>query len=316
MVKNKKTIITLISKPLFLIIVLTISYQLLAPSAANAQTVPLQSLRITPIINDLQLTSGKPTTFPLTIQNLSSDPIGIHSEISGYDQIGEVPIYQQKPSEIINWTHLSKVAILLPPHSSKVITVTITPPRHLKPSGYYETIFLTPIINQENTPGSPIILSRIGTLILGTIGKLNYDDLAKKVTISLLTPSHTLINSFPKTISFTVNNYYFTHVDAKPFLTITPLFGKPQTTLIADKHVLPGSARIWQYQPHHEMPDIFYTMHLAVSVGGGKQVTTDTWFVVLPYKLIGIILIMVSILYLILAKPQRIGRAIQIIFKG
>ena len=95
-----------------------ISY-LLSLSVASAQTVPLQSIRVTPIINDLQLTAGKNTSFPLTIENLSSDPIGIHSEITGYDQIGEVPIFAQKPSKIINWTHLSNTDILIPPHSKK-----------------------------------------------------------------------------------------------------------------------------------------------------------------------------------------------------
>jgi hypothetical protein len=168
-----------ILKTLFVLVFFLYSLILNLKSAV-AQTVPLQSLKVTPIINDLQLTSGKLTIFPLTIQNLSGDPVGIHTTISGYDQIGEVPIYEQKPSGMINWTHLSKTDILLPPHSIKTITVTITPPQHLGPSGYYETIFLTPIVNQEVTPDSPIILSRLGVLVLGTIGKLDYNDLAKK----------------------------------------------------------------------------------------------------------------------------------------
>ncbi len=308
--KNKTTSIFFIS--LFLIL-----YSLIFNlKSAVAQTVPLQSLRVTPIINDLKLTSGETTKFPLTIQNLSSDPVGIHATLSGYDQIGEVPLYEQKPSEMINWTHLSKIDILLPPHSIKTIMVTITPPRHLGSSGYYETIFLTPIVNQQVTQGSPLILSRLGVLVLGTIGNLNYSDLAKKTTISDFSPSHQILNAFPKTISFTVNNYYFTHFDAKPFLTITPLFGKPQTTLLEDKHVLPGSARIWNYQQKTKWPNVFYRLHLALSVGGGKQVITDTWFIVLPYKPILYIIGILVILYFVFHKPQRFGRAIKIIFKG
>lgn len=311
--KNKTILLKI--NIIFFFCVLATSYQLLVPKV-SAQTVPLQSLRVTPIINDLQLTSGKATTFPVTIENLSSDPVGIHSEISGYDQIGEVPIYEQKQSAIINWTQLFKEDILLPPNSKKIITVTITPPAHLGPSGYYETIFLTPIVNQEIHPGAPIILSRVGVLVLGTIGTLNYNDLAKKVTINDFSPSHQIVNSFPKTISFTVSNYYFTHFDAKPFLTITPLFGKPQTTLIEDKHVLPGSARIWQYQPINEMPNIFYTIHLAVSVGGGKQVFADTWFFILPYKLIIIVLVLATVLYLVIFKRRRLKKALAILLKG
>lgn len=299
-----------------------VSY-VLSHTSAYAQTVPLQSLRVTPIINDLKLTSGKITTFNLTIQNLSNDPVGIHANISGYDQIGEEPLYEQKQSAIINWTHLSKQDILIPPHSSQSISVTITPPANLPPSGYYETIFLTPIVNQEIIPGSPIILSRVGTLILGTIGNLNYDALAKKVTISNFTPSHDILNTFPKTISFTVNNYYFTHFDAKPFLTITPLFGKAQTTLLPDKHVLPGSERIWQYQPRFNrgqpsslMPDIFYQMHLAVSVGNGKQVIADTWLIVFPYKLFIIVGVILIILFFVVFRRNRIKKFLKVLLKG
>ena len=295
---------------------LAASYQLLFPKTAHAQTVPLQSLRITPIINDLKLTPGKTTTFDLTVQNLSKDPVGIHAEISGYDQIGEKPLYEQKPSAIINWTHLSRQDLLLSPHSSQSITVTISPPAQLSPSGYYETIFLTPIVNQEFIPGSPIILSRVGTLILATAGTPNYDDLAKKVSITNITPSHTIVNAFPKTISFTVSNNYFTHVDAKPFLTITPLFGKSQTTLLPDKHVLPGSERIWQYEPQSMMPNIFYHMHVAVSVGNGKQVVADTWFIALPYKPLLLVAIFAAVPYFGVLKRKRLKKFLHILLRG
>jgi hypothetical protein len=310
MIKNK-TIILIINS-IFFLCILSANYQLLIPKTVKAQTVPLQSLRVTPIINDLKLFSGSPTTFRLTIQNLSKDPVGIHIDISGYDQIGEIPIIEQKPSAIINWTHVSKHDLLLAPHSSQAISVTINTPSHLPSSGYYETIFLTPIVNQDITPNSPIILSRIGTLVLGTIGTLNYDDLAKKVAVTNFTPSHTIINSFPKTLLFTVTNKYFTHFDAKPFLTITPLFGTSQTTLLPDKHVLPNSARIWQYQPTIPTNRIFYHMHLSVSVGDGKKVLSDTWFVVIPYKLFIIVVLLAFILF----KRNHITKATKILFKG
>lgn len=312
---RNKTIFLIINS-IFFFCALSTSCQLLVPKIASAQTVPLQSLRVTPVINDLQLVSGKTTTFPLTVQNLSSDPVGIHFELSGYDQIGEVPLYNQTPSLLSQWTHLSKQDLLLSPHSTQSITVTITPPSHLSSSGYYETIFLTPIVNQETIPGSPIILSRLGVLVLGTIGTLNYDDLAKKITVTDLIPSHTIITSFPKTISFTVNNHYFTHFDAKPFLTITPLFGKSQTILLPDKHVLPGSARIWQEEPQIVSPNIFYHLHLAVSIGDGKQVFTDTWFVVFPYKLFIIVIVVAVVLFFTFFRKKRIKKFLNVLLRG
>ena len=296
---------------------------LFIPSSAYAdtqttqpiETVPAQSLRVSPIINDLQLQSGKPTSFVLTIQNLSSNPVGIHVNISGYDETNGTSVFEQKPSQMINWTSLSQQDILISPYDEKKLTVTIAPPAHLPPSGYYETIFLTPIIHQELLPNSPIVLSRVGVLVLGTIGTLNYNDLAKKVTISNFSPHEMIVNNFPHTISFSVDNRYFTHFDAKPFLTITPLFGKPQTTLLEDRHVLPNDSRTWQYQPvsHHT---IFYQVHLAVSIGDGKQISADTWFIIFPYKELLLIMFVLFLIYLFTFKRKRLKKFVSVLIRG
>jgi len=305
-IKNTNKIVVLL---LFLVL-----YSLFfIPSSADAQTLPQQALRISPIINDLKLTPGKPTKFQITIQNVSQNPVGIHADINGLDALGDTPDVDQNPSAMVGWTILSNTDLLLGAKEKKSINVTINTPANIGESGYYETIFLTPILHQEQVAWAPIILSRIGVLVLGTNGNLNYDNLAKKVSITEMSPSQTLLNTFPMDISFSVVNKYFTHFDAKPFLTITPLFGNPQTILLTDKHVLPGSTRIWEYQPTTKTPDIFYRLHIAVSVGDGKQVYADSWFIVLPYKLIIIIVIIAAILYFGFFKRNRVKKAIKIL---
>lgn len=283
---------------------------------SHAQTVPLQSIRVTPVINDLQLIPGKTTTFKITVENISNNPLGIHAEINGNDVLGDTPDTSQKTSAMVNWTTLSKTDLLLGEKEIKSFTVKIKTPDNIGNSGYYETIFLTPIVNQQQTPSSPIILSRIGILVLGTIGNLNYDDLAKKVTVQNLNPSLHILDTFPQQISFTVSNNYFSHFDAKPFLTLTPLFGNPHTTLLEDKHVLPGSERIWYYEPAIEKSRIFYQLHLAVSVGGGKQIFANTWFIVLPYKSVLLLLICIVLLYILVIKRKRLKKFIEILLRG
>jgi len=300
---------------LFSLLLIPLPAHAASPTTQSVEAIPAQSLRVSPIINDLQLQSGKPTSFALTIQNLSSNPVGIHVTISGYDETSGTSVFEQKPSQMINWTSLSQQDLLIAPYDEKNLTVTIVPPAHLNPSGYYETIFLTPIIHQELLPNSPVVLSRVGVLILGTIGNLNYNDLAKKVTISNFSPNAGLLNKFPNAISFSVNNSYFTHFDAKPFITITPLFGKPQTTLLEDKHVLPNDSRIWQYQPASQH-SIFYRVHLAVSIGDGKQVYADTWFIVFPYKELLLIIFAVLIFYLAIFQRKRLKKFVTILLRG
>jgi len=289
---------------------------LIFASPVHAQTAPQQSLSVSPIINDLHLTPGKKTSFTLSIENISQSPVGIHAEIDGMDALGDTPIASQKLSAMLNWTNLSSTDLLLGQKEKKTILVTINTPKHIGQSGYYETIFLTPILHQEQVAWSPIILSRVGVLVLGTVGNLNYNDLAKKVSIATITPSEKIINSFPKTISFTTANSYFSHFDAKPFITITPLFANSQTILLSDKHVLPGSARTWQYQPTVPTNHLFYQIHLAVSIGDGKQITADTWFVVLPYKPTLLLILIAVLLYIGLAKRSRLGKFTKILVKG
>lgn len=291
-------------------------FEVLSPKLANAQTLPQQSLRVTPIINDLKLVPGKQTSFPLTLENVSQDSVGIHAEISGFDVTGETPLTDQKISAMVPWTHLSQEDILLNSHEKKTIWVRITLPKKIGQSGYYETILLTPMLHQKQLASSPVVLSRIAVLILGTVGNLNYDELAKKVSIIHIDPSHIILNSFPQTISFAITNSYFTHFDAKPFLTLTPLFGKSQTILLADKHVLPGNSRTWEYQSPIKTSINFYRLHLAVSIGGGKQIMADTWFMVFPYKIGFAILFVLLILVFVIIKRKSFGKFITILIRG
>src|SRR5260221_61288 len=179
---------------------LVASYQLPTPVAAFAAS-PEQSISVSPIINDLQLIPGKKTAFTVTIRNNNTSSIGIHAETTGYDITGESSIFQEKQSLMTGWTTLSQSDLLIDGKQSKTIIATIQPPANLKESGYYETIFLTPIFHQQETASSPIILSRFGVLVLGTVGKLNYNDLEKKVSVTDISPSFTILNAFPDTVS-------------------------------------------------------------------------------------------------------------------
>ena len=302
-----------ITKYLLVIIVLIAAYKV---SLVPAFAVSLrQSISISPIINDLQLIPGKKKPFTITIRNNNSTAIGIHLETTGYDITGDSSQFEQKPSVMTGWTTLSQKDILIDPKQTVTINATINTPANIKQNGYYETIFLTPIYHQQETANSPIILSRFGVLVLGTVGKLNYNDLSKKVSVTGLTPLP-ILNNFPKDISFNIANNYFTHFDAKPFITISPLFANSQTVLLSDKHVLPGSQRIWHYQPTVSKNHIFYQVHLAVSVGEGNQIFADTWFVVLPYQPILLGAAILILLYIGITKRKRLGKFIKILVKG
>lgn len=274
-----------------------------------------QHMKVSPVISDLQLIPGQPTIIDLSVENLSDSPLGIHAQISGVDETGQDVFANQKPSPLISWTNISEPDIILDPNSQKSITVIIAPPQDAKEGGYYETIFLTPIVSSQKEPTKPVVLSRVGSIIMATIGKLNYNDLAKKVSIKDFKPEKFILDKSPATLNFSVENKYFTHFTAKPFITLRPLLGQEETTLLEEKRVLPGTTRSWQFKAKTEKC-IFYRAELAVSVGEGHQILARTWIIMLPYKLILTILLLIGISYLILFKRNRIKKAIRTLLKG
>jgi hypothetical protein len=255
-----------------------------------------QSIRVSPIISDLQLTPDKPTTINLSVENLSDVSLGIHAEVSGMNEISQ-------------WTNIVSSDIVLDPLSQKTINITITPPKNAKQGGYYETIFLTPIISNKKESTSPVVLTRIGSIVLGTIGTLDYNDLVKKVSIQNFKPEKYIFDKAPAILTLSVENKYFTHFTAKPFLTIKPVFGQEKTTLLEEKRVLPGTNKNWKFEAAFGK-NIFYKAILAVSVGNGNQVFAETWFVILPKHTFWVIILFTVALVTLLTR-NRIKKALK-----
>ncbi len=272
-----------------------------------------QSLRVSPIINDLQLTPGKPTVIDLSVENLNETSLGVHAEVSGFDETSQDLFTDQHPSVLTKWTSISSPDIVLNPLSQKIIEITITPPKDAKQSGYYETVFLTPIVSSKKEPTSPVVLTRIGAVILATVGTSDYNDLAKKVSIQDFKPENYIFEKTPAALTFSVENKYFTHFTAKPFITIKPLFGQEKTILLEEKHILPGTGKSWKFQEAFGK-NIFYSAKLAVSIGNGNQILANTWFVVLPYEHILILILLLGIIFFAVFKKDRIKKAILALF--
>lgn len=275
-----------------------------------------QTLRVSPVINELDLSPGKPLTFDVTIENQSDVPVGIHADIFGLDETGQTEDYDQAISPLTNWTTVSPIDSIINPHSQNTLQVKITPPKDTKDGGYYETIFLTPIINKTLNQNAPEILNRIGVLVFGTVGKLNYDDLSNKVMIKEFKPTHFIFDKPPAELTFTVTNNYFTHSKFKPFLSIKPLFGKEQTKLLEEKYILPGRSKVWNYALPDSMNTIFYKSKLAVSVGAGHQIFAETWFVIFPYKILLESIIIIVLCLLILFRRKQFKKAVKILLMG
>lgn len=299
-------------KKLFLLLLLFIYIAL--PTAVHAQTIPQQFLEVSPIIEDLKLTPGQPTIYPLTITNKGDKPVGFHIDVTGIDPTTDsVQDYTHLTSPFLSWIKTEPTDLLVPPHDKNTFIVTIHTPANAKHSGYYATLFLTPFISNPLRPTGPVILERIGTLLLATVGKTNYDDLKHKVTIRDFGFGQTNITA-PNTISFTITNTYFTHFTAKPFLTFVTLLDKETTIMPIEKHVLPGSTRSWVIPIRTHWYTIYSSAKLAVSIGNGQQIFAQTTYINYPFIIC--ISLAICLLLLLLRRSKQLKKALKILFVG
>ena len=297
---------------------------LVLPSKAFAQNTQNQNanqsiksvLNISPIIIDTTLQKGKTQTFQIKVSNLLSQPLGINADIENFfptDQGDEGNFQNNSP--LIGWSTLSESNFIMDQGKDKTITMSIKTPANLKDGGYYDVVFFTPFYTKPIDNSSPTVLTKIGILVLGTVGKINYTDLKNKTSISELNLNPVYENR-NLDFSFRVQNSYFTHFSAKPFLTVFPLFGNDQTTQLTQKTILPGTSRLWTQTFTPDSNSIFYKVHLAVSVGQGNYIYRDGFFFVLPIKEIILLLAALLIIFVIKVRGKQIKKALRILLKG
>ena len=298
---------------------------LLQVNTAYAQNKPSQNdtkriksiINISPIILDTSLIKGTQIyTFKLT--NLLDEPLGVRVDVEDFSPYADETPTPNKviTSPIVGWSKLDNENLVINPKEKKEVTLKIDVPEKTKNGGYYEAIFFTPIYLRTDPTEPRNVVSRIGALFFGTLGPINYEDLARKVSIRDL-KLDPVLNSSKGEIKFSVENDYFNHFSAKPFLTISPLFGQSQQIELTEKRVLPGKARIWDEEFKVKSPrHLFYKANLAVSVGQGHYVYKSTYFMVFPWKPISIILITLLLIAFVSLRRKQFQRAFKVLISG
>lgn len=275
-----------------------------------------EAMQISPAIEEISISPGTPTSYQLTITNTADIPLGLHADVTTFQTPDEGHEDVLTPSPLITWTKVDPIDTIIDAHQQQSLTVTITPPKDLKTGGYYAGVFLTPFITKAKIPNTPIVLTRVGTLLLAQYGTTDYSHLKEKAKITDFSFTKPVFEQSPFSFNFTVRNAYFTHFTGKPFLTLTPLFGKSQRVQFEEKHILPGKSKVWAEQITPQKTALLYKATLAVSVGGGNYISKDTYVVMIPglhYILIAIILLF---LLLVATYHKRMTKALVILLRG
>ncbi len=276
-----------------------------------------QTIRVSPVIINLQLSPGKTLSQKVTIENLTSTPLPLRASLNDFVTGGEDGGYvfaDTKTNPLLKWIKLSDDEFILSPKEKKKITMTIKMPSSIPVGGYYGILFFEPVVQSVVTNATQVH-TKVGVLMLANLGVP--DNGGKKADILTFTPQQL---SQDGTIPFTlrVQNTSLNFFTAKPILTLTPILStKKQTAPIylEEKLIFPDKVRRWtDDQTMHDLSPNIYKVHLAVSTGNGNTVITDRYFVVFPLiKFLVRLGIFLIIIFLII-KRKRLGKVANALF--
>ena len=303
---------------LFSLFSLITLYSSLFTPPAHAQSSP-QTLRVTPFIISFPLSPGKIYQHPITVENLSDNPLPLKASLNDFLTTGEEGGYvfeESRTNPLLSWITLSETDLILGAKEKKALIATIATPDAIPLGGYYGMLFFEQV-PQFATPGTTQVLSRVGVLLLANVGVP--DPGAKKADI--LTFSTGLIhqeNTIPYLLRVkNVSLHYFT---AKPILTISKLlhFGENQPQIIYPEEKLVFQDKIRRWEDNvvltDSLPNI-YKISMQVSTGNGEFVKEDRYLIIFPYIKAAFILIPLLLAVFLIAKRKRLNAAFKELYR-
>jgi hypothetical protein len=279
--------------------------------AAAAPTPAGQALVIAPPLIYLKVDPGQTKTAQIKIRDVSDQALTVTNEVNDFVAEGEsgtpkVLLNESAPDpySLKNWvTPLPQLQ--LQPHQIKVLTVTFNIPKNASPGGHYGVIRFTG--GAPSLSGSGVGLSAsIGSLVLLTVsGNIKESLSVKTFDVSKNGKAGSLFQSAPLVFTERINNTGNIHEQPTGLVTIKDMFGRKLATLPVNQppgNILPASTRKFTQNLDKSVigtKHLFgrYTAALSLTYGTGnnKTVTAKMSFWVIPFKTIGIVIVVLII---------------------
>lgn len=304
-------------------------FSILTPTRAYAEK---QTLRVSPVIITVPLSPGKTITNDVAIENLTNTPLPLRATLNDFVTGGEEGGYvfqNTRTNPLLSWIKLDENEFILNPHEKKKLKMTIKTPTKIQVGGYYGILFFEPVLQTPYKPTTQVS-TRVGVLLLGNLGVP--DNGSKRADILTFTPPKL---SQDGTVPFLlrVQNTSLNFFTAKPIITLTRVI--PDLTqdildprllssdmlvkpiYLEEKLIFPDKVRRWtEDQTIHDLSPNIYKLRLTVATGNGRDITTDKYIVVFPVIQAGEILIVFLILFFLIRKRKRFGKAAKALFRS
>lgn len=279
-----------------------------------AQTLPPvnQIIKVSPFLLRLNLLPGTTQNYPITVTNLSDQPLPINASVEGFDADNEdygISLNTPSDNPLTKWIYLDKTNSIIPSRSSEVFNARVAVPSSIPLGGYYAVIFFTPL----SSPLNQTINSRLGVITLANIGVQNSTQATMKVPTFYF--NHLIYSGNPVDLTLRVQNSSLDFILVKPTLTIKPLFGSPEQFQLEEKTILPGKIRRWQDKISlKNLTSGIYLTKLTLSDEENHQLSLDNNLYIIPPKGLTLpILGALALIWLVLRR-KRLIKALKVLF--
>jgi hypothetical protein len=300
---------------------------LAATAATPAPTNSGQALEIAPPLIYLSVSPGQTVSTQILIRDVSGTALVVSGQAndfvaSGEDGTPKVLLNNDTndPYSLKSWV-VPPADLQLIPKQIKTLPVTINVPANASPGGHYGVIRFTASAPTLNGGSGVSLSASIGALMLITVsGKITENLSIAEFSVNHNGKTGTVFQSGPVGFVERLKNNGNVHEQPVGQVTVTDMFGKKLASVnvnLPPGNVLPASTRKFSQVLDKSVignKKLFghYTAKLSITYGTSKKVLSDSLgFWVIPFRLIGIVIIgLVAAFFILRYVIRRYNRRI------
>lgn len=275
---------------------------------AQAQTPPApgQALEIAPPVLNLTADPGQSIQANISIRDVSTSPLVVRGEVNDFTANGEdgTPKLLIEEGEVSPYSLKPWIApipqLSLKPRQIESLPVTIRVPADAAPGGYYAVVRFTASAPELEDTGVALSAS-VGTLILLRVnGDAKESISVEEFSVSKDGTKGSVFDAAPVNFAARLRNDGTVHQQPVGQISVKDMFGNKIANVnmnLNQNNVLPGSIRRFDAPLDKAViGDRWligrYTADLTVTYGSANsKITSQVSFWIIPYKLIGMILL-------------------------
>ncbi len=274
--------------------------------AQSANSTPSTGLAVTPPTFELNGNPGDNIKNTVRLDNMHPYPVEIAVDLRNFTAVGEdgaVGITEEQNNfSLASWIEITPKTITLAPKTSQYFTFNIKVPLQAEPGGHFGSLIFRTIPTEKLEGSGASLAQEIGALVLLRIA----GETVEQANIESFNPVKSLFEKGPVGFEIRVRNQGNVHTKPSGTIIITNMLGSQVASVVVEpKNILPAATRkleaVWDTKWRLGRYSATYTAVLS------DQTTRSatTTFTVLPYRAIGVALIIVIILIIILKKYQK-----------